>query len=134
MSKAIQMTQADVDRIDHAARVAHETNRAWCVANGDDSQPSWEEAPEWQKSSAVNGVMFHMSNPEAGDSASHDSWMAEKVAAGWVYGDVKDPDATPPTHPCIVPFEQLPKHQQIKDAIFRSIVHAIMGKEDNTDG
>jgi hypothetical protein len=48
--------------------------------------------------------------------------MAEKVAAGWVYGEVKDPDAKPPTHPCIVPFEELPPEQQFKDVLFKTIV------------
>lgn len=104
------------------ARIAHEVNRAWCEFNGDMSQPRWEEAPDWQRESAVNGVQFHIANPDAGDSASHDSWMAEKVASGWVYGPVKDPDAK--VHPCIVPFEQLPKEQQFKDRLFRTIVHA----------
>lgn len=115
-----------MDKIEAAARVAHEANRAWCAANGDMSQPEWDSAPDWQKASAIQGVKFHMENPDAGDSASHDNWMAVKVADGWVYGPEKNPDATPPTHPCIVPFGDLPKEQQVKDAIFRSIVHAIV--------
>lgn len=106
------------------ARIAHEVNREWCVFNGDNSQLAWDQAPDWQRSSAVNGVAFHRANPDAGDSASHDSWMAEKVAAGWVHGDTKNPDASPPTHPCIVPFEELPRDQQFKDRLFRTIVHA----------
>lgn len=115
-----------MDKIEAAARVAHEANRAWCVANGDMSQPSWDDAPDWQKASAIQGVKFHMANPDAGDSASHDNWMAQKVIDGWVYGPEKNPDATPPTHPCMVSFEELPDEQQTKDAIFRSIVHAII--------
>lgn len=114
---------------EQAARVAHEANRAWCVAHGDMSQPSWDDAPEWQKASARDGVAFHMRNPDAGDSASHDNWTAEKVAAGWVYGPDKNPDATPPTHHCIVPFGDLPREQQIKDAIFRAVVHAVCGHD-----
>lgn len=113
------------DMIEATARVAHEANRAWCAANGDLSQPTWDDAPDWQRESALLGVQFHIDNPEAGDSASHDSWMAHKVANGWIYGEEKNPDAIPPTHPCIVPFDQLPKVQQVKDALFRSIVHAI---------
>ena len=104
------------------ARVCHEANRAWCEANQDFSQPRWDDAPEWQRESAINGVMFHRANPDAGDSASHDSWMAEKLATGWKWGIVKDAEIK--THPCIVPFDQLPREQQIKDAIFRAIVHA----------
>ena len=107
------------------AAVCHAANKAWCDSLGDFSQLSWEDAPDWQKSSAKNGVRFHVKNPDAGDSASHDSWMAEKVAAGWVYGEVKDPDAKPPTHHCIVPFEDLPPEQQAKDRLFRAIVHAL---------
>lgn len=104
------------------AKIAHEVNRAWCAFNGDLSQPAWEDAPEWQRSSAINGVAFHRANPDAGDSASHDSWMAEKLGDGWVYGEVKDPEAK--THPCIRPFEELPADQQFKDRLFRTIVHA----------
>lgn len=115
----------DIKQITAIAQVTHAANMAWCVANDDHSQLPWGEAPDWQRESAINGVKFHIANPDADDSASHDSWMAEKVEAGWVYGDVKDPTAEPPTHPCIVPFDKLPKVQQAKDAIFRSIVHAI---------
>lgn len=109
--------------IEATARVAHEANRAWCVANGDMSQPVWDDAPDWQRESAINGVQFHLNNPDAGNSASHDNWMAEKEADGWIYGPIKDPEAK--LHPCMVPFEQLPPEQQIKDALFRAIVRAI---------
>jgi hypothetical protein len=108
---------------DVIARVAHEGNRAWCIAHGDLSQPRWEDAPDWQVRSAIDGVRFHRANPDAGDNASHDAWMAHKIADGWVYGETKDPDAK--THPCLVPFDQLPFEQQAKDRLFRSIVHAL---------
>lgn len=114
----------DSELIDATARVAHEANRAWCMVNGDDTQPTWDEAPDWQKESARDGVLFHVNNPDAGDSASHDNWMAHKKAGGWVYGEVKDPEAK--THPCMVPFDQLPPVQQIKDGLFRAIVHATL--------
>lgn len=42
--------------VDAAARAAHEVNRAYCIALGDTSQPSWDEAPEWQRESAKKGV------------------------------------------------------------------------------
>lgn len=105
------------------ARVAHEVNRAYCQALGDNSQPSWEDAPQWQKDSAMLGVMLHTGNPDAGAAASHESWMAQKVADGWVYGPEKQPDLK--QHPCIVPFDQLPREQQAKDFIFRGVVHAL---------
>jgi hypothetical protein len=69
------------------------------------------------------GVRFHIANPDAGDAASHDSWMEQKRADGWIYGKVKDPEASPPTHPCMVAFEELPPEQQLKDKLFRTTVH-----------
>lgn len=40
--------------IEQTAKTAHEVNRAYCLSIGDISQPSWEDAPDWQKKSAVN--------------------------------------------------------------------------------
>ena len=108
--------------VEELAHMAHEVNRAYCQALGDHSQPSWEDAPEWQRNSAIHGVEMHMQNPDAGPAQSHESWMEEKVAEGWVYGEVKDPEVK--THPCLVPFDELPVEQQAKDFIFRAIVHA----------
>lgn len=105
------------------AKVCHEVNRAYCQALGDNSQPTWEEAPQWQRNSAVAGVRFHLANPQAGPEASHESWLAQKEADGWVFGEQKDPEAK--THPCMMPFSELPPEQQAKDFIFRSIVHAM---------
>lgn len=110
--------------IEALARICHEVNRAYCTALGDLSQAQWEYAPEWQRKSAMTGVKLHLSNPLASPAASHESWMAEKVADGWTYGAAKDPARK--THPCLVPFEQLPVEQKAKDHIFRAIVHAVV--------
>lgn len=112
----------DRKKINRIARVAHEVNRAYCVALGDLSQCVWELAPEWQRESARMGVDLHLSG-EFGPEASHISWMRQKVAEGWVYGAKKDPIAK--THHCLVPFDQLPVAQQAKDFIFRGVVHAL---------
>jgi hypothetical protein len=107
------------------ARVAHEVNRAYCESLGDHSQPSWDDAPDWQRKSAVNGVHFHFQNPQASPSASHDNWLAEKLADGWKAGPLKDP--TKKEHPCCVPYDQLPQEQRSKDFLFRAVVHALKG-------
>lgn len=105
------------------AKVCHEVNRAYCQSLGDTSQPPWDDAPQWQRDSAMKGVALHLNCPMAGPSASHSSWMAEKLVAGWVYGDTKDAEAK--THPCLVPFSDLPAEQQAKDFIFCQIVHSL---------
>lgn len=106
------------------ARVCHEVNRAYCLALGDSSQPTWEAAPDWQKSSALLGVQLHITDPNAGPQASHESWMKQKLEEGWTYGAFKDPENK--KHHCLVPFDQLPREQQAKDYIFRAVVHALI--------
>ena len=113
--------------IDYLARICHEVNRAYCAALGDHSQPAWEAAPEWQRESARNGVKFHMENPEAGPEGSHENWLKQKAAEGWSYGPVKDPELK--THPCFVPYNQLPQEQRAKDYIFTAVVWAITNPE-----
>lgn len=105
------------------AKVCHETNRAYCQTLGDNSQPPWEEAPEWQKTSAVNGVNFHLANPNSKPSHSHEEWLKEKEATGWKYGPTKDPAKK--EHPCFVPYDELPAAQKAKDALFVGVVNAL---------
>ncbi len=109
--------------VQQIAQVCHEINRSFCIAMDDFSQLPWDEAPEWQKESAIKGVEFHLANPSASAAASHDSWLAEKLENGWKLGHVKD--ANEKTHPCILPFSQLPKEQQAKDYLFRQVVHSL---------
>lgn len=97
------------------ARAAHEANRVYCIALGDTSQPTWEEAPDWQKKSArvgVEGVLLKGNGAEA----SHESWLAEKKREGWKFGEMKNPEKK--EHPCFVPYEELPLAQRRKDDIF----------------
>ena len=105
------------------AMVCHQANKKWCEANDDNTQVDWRFAPEWQQKSAIEGVEFRLANPDAPASAMHDNWSKEKIADGWVYGEVKDSEKK--THPCLVPFEELPLYQQKKDKLFSAIVDAL---------
>ncbi len=114
----------DEEKTAGIAKICHEANRAYCESFlGDYTQKPWAMAPEWQRQSAIKGVLFHIANPDAGDAASHENWMRDKLADGWTFGDVKNEVAK--THPCLVPFDQLPPEQQAKDRLFRGIVHAL---------
>ncbi|MDR6886140.1 MULTISPECIES: RyR domain-containing protein [Variovorax] len=105
------------------AQVAHEVNRAYCASLGDTTQPAWADAPDWQRASAVAGVDMHLASPDATPEESHISWFEQKLADGWVYGEVKD--AEKKEHPCMRPYEELPAEQKAKDYLFRGVVHAL---------
>lgn len=105
------------------AEACHEANKVWCEANNDYSQKHFEEAEGWQQDSAIAGVKFRLANPDAKEDAQHNAWMEDKIKDGWVYGEVKD--AEKKTHPCLIPFDQLPEFQQKKDRLFCAIVDAL---------
>lgn len=108
----------DIEKIAH---VCHEANRALQVTSGEDEvSPHFMEAPEWQVQSAFEGVTAALEGqtPEQ----LHESWSAAKTRDGWVFGPVKD--ARTKTHPCLVPYGELPEDQRIKDAVFQAIVRA----------
>jgi len=114
------------------AAICHEANRRYCRELGDSSQKPWEGASWSQQQSALAGVILLMQNPEATDSFLHESWAKRKKAEGWRYGPEKNEEAK--EHPCLVPYEQLPFHQQQKDALFRSIVLALTQGENHGTG
>lgn len=109
--------------LDQVAQLCHNANRDLCWILGDYSQPPFDEAPDWQRQSALNGVSFRLRNPDVTSEQMHINWMKQKTEEGWVYGPVKDPDRK--MHPCMVEYSQLGPEQQLKDYLFGSIVDGI---------
>lgn len=112
------------NKVEVIAQMCHEVNRSWCNINGDKSQPAWEDAPQWQKDSAIAGVKFAIDNPDVTPEMSHESWSKQKIADGWVYGEVKDVNLK--THPCLIPYHELPEMQKSKDKLFLMTVKTMM--------
>lgn len=110
-------------KVEFIAKVAHQVNKAYCESIGDFSQPSWEEAPKWQRDSAVAGVKYHIENPGVTPEDSHKSWLNFKKEDGWKYGSVKDPEKK--EHPCFVPYEELPIEQRTKDYLFKEVIEQL---------
>lgn len=103
------------------ARVCHEANRALQTAYGEVANPPWDLAPRGIRASAIDGVENALSG--ASPEESHENWLKFKRADGWVYGEVKDFDEK--THPCMVPYNELPEEQKIKDHLFIAIVNSL---------
>ena len=104
------------------ARVVHEANRVMQDIDGDEA-PSlpWHAETDHIRGSAVAGV--RAARGGATPEQLHETWCEDKLAAGWRYGEIKDADAK--THPCLVPYAELPEHQQAKDRLFLAIVGAL---------
>jgi RyR domain len=106
--------------VEAIARICHEANRAYCATIGDHSQKEWEDAEQWQRDSACQGVEYAITNPNATAADQHQAWVDAKAADGWSYGPVKDPAKK--QHPCMIPYCHLPVEQRTKDHLFKAIV------------
>ena len=107
------------------AEMCHEANRVIQRALGEEVNPPWSEAPEELRQSATNGVINALDG--ATPEESHENWLAFKEKHGWTYGRVKDFESK--THPCMVPYSELPGEQRLKDIVFTSIVGAFVGEK-----
>lgn len=114
--------------IETIARTTHEANRIIQIITSDPApSPPWDEAPDWQRDSAIEGVQKAIDG--ATPEQLHESWVEFKESDGWVYGPVKDADAK--THPCLVAYEDLPPEQRAKDDLFSVIVRALTEGNEN---
>jgi hypothetical protein len=110
------------------AKTCHEVNRAFCrEVLMDHSHLPWEQTPQSLKDSIFSGVLAHFEDPELTPEESHRKWMEYKSAEGWTFGNNKDADAK--THPCMLPYDQLHKHDRAKDHLFASVCKSFFGSE-----
>lgn len=110
--------------VEMVAKICHEVNRAYTKAIKDVDFPEWEDAPIEHKNSIIDGVKYVILHPLATAEELHNIWMNYKTATGWTYGEVKDTEKK--THPCMVPYWELPKEEQVKDRLFIAVVRASM--------
>lgn len=105
------------------AQVCHSATRRYNVVAGFPSLPPWPALPWSTKQAAIAGVVWVQENPKAALCAQHETWRQCKIAEGWKYGPELDVDNQ--LHPCMVPYEEMPPEQHVKDALFRAIVQAL---------
>jgi hypothetical protein len=101
------------------AHVVHEANRALQRIVGDAVvSPTWWEAPLHQRDGLMHGVRRALAG--ATPEELHEEWVQWRTDRGWRYGLIKDDFAK--THPCLVPYDQLPAEQRVKDHLLLAIV------------
>jgi len=119
-----------MNSITEIAEIAHEANKAYCQTIGDHSHESWDFCHQWQRDSAMDGVRAIQRGVVSRPEQSHENWWKGKEDKGWVYGEKKNTDINVGvlTHPCMVPFKELPAEQQMKDYLFFAIVTILLGR------
>lgn len=110
------------------AQMCHEANRAWCAHWGSDIQPSWGDAPKWQRDSALDGVKHVVKRFKEGHRVTprelHENWMSFKLSSGWKYAAQKN--AQKKEHNCLRPYDELNPKEKLKDKLFLAIVFSFL--------
>jgi hypothetical protein len=107
--------------LDDVARVVHEALAAYCHVIGE-SPATWAETPANSRQGTHSAIDAIIRGKITTRRELHDRWMGDMLRAGFKYGPRRDAEMK--THPCLLPFDDLPKDQQFKDALFLAIVKA----------
>ena len=116
-------------RNDVIVAACHSAWYAYTVLGLGESGEPLVTAPRWQKRSIAEAIEFwdtKMTELNLEGKAentivtvlsplSHMNWCDHKIADGWSYGPIKDPEGK--THPCLVDYDQLPESQKKKDEV-----------------
>jgi hypothetical protein len=113
------------------AEVAHEAHAQLCEVLDPEGRwiPSWHELSAEAQVMILSGVEYVQTHPEVGADEIHENWIQDRRAQGWIHG--VELDAGLKQHPGMVPFEELPFRDQLKDHMFIAIVTALSRRESN---
>jgi len=107
-----------------AARVIHAVIREIQAVNGEQVIAAWPDRTPQEQEQDTATVREHR---EKGVKArqAHEQWMAMRTAGGWTYGPVKDYAAK--TTPLLVPYDDLPWEQRVKDEVYEALIPVLAG-------
>lgn len=95
------------------AELVHFVNNKICELNKEQTI-SWEDLPEYMKDGLILAIKLDQS-PRDG----HETWMKNRLENGWKLGPEKDIEKR--ISPCLVPYDELPYQQRIKDSVRKGI-------------
>lgn len=116
-----ELSQFEIEAASHAA---HEVLRSYSRNVLDDyTHAAWDDVPEESKREVRQNVISIMQYDYTAEK-SHEIWMAQKLASGWRWGNVKNPEKR--EHPCLVEYKLLPEEQRFKDELWVSTVRLML--------
>lgn len=122
-------TEATLPDVSHSidvaqvAQICYAANAAYARTIGEGETKAWSVLDQADRDSYMNGVLYRINHLHASPEDQHNEWARAKQLEGWVHGDVKDVEKK--THPCLVPYYQLPVSQRVKDSLFVAIVKTL---------
>jgi len=104
--------------------VVHNANAVLKKINGEKHEELADMEPNRRAGmkAAIKNALTTDTTPEQ----SHINWLAAQEALGYKYGT--EIDRVNLLHPCMVPYEQLPAEQKLKDDMFVAIIKSFKEK------
>lgn len=112
------------------ARICHSANLTYSRENGEGEQKRWGRISEGEQNSVIDGVKYFIEMGRPTPQQMHANWLRFKTSENWKYGIMKN--AITKEHPCMVPYEDLPADQRLKDELFSAIVRVLT--QDDPEG
>ena len=108
------------------AEITHNAITSYChIVAGTDSI-FWDQLSIDLKGSTISGVNKVLENPDISAEDLHNEWVKYKISQGWTYGEIRD--SSRKIHNCLVPYQDLPKEEKIKDLLFLAITNCFIDK------
>lgn len=115
------MNEISLDKIEIIAKWIYEATRIEAKWSERRIVPEqWEDRGQAFREQFIRVLKKYFEEELPTPEEAHDSWMDAYIKMGWKYGAMRDPVRR--THPDMVPFDDLPKDERDKDAIFLSFV------------
>lgn len=104
------------------AKECHSANDDLMLVNNEvPNLTDWHQMDDHTRSMNIKSVSKIIDNKYITAKDLHNEWMDNKIADGWKYGTVKNPELK--THPLIIEFEKMSDINKLKDQNFIDIVN-----------
>lgn len=109
--------------VEDIAKASHAVIAAMASEFDNNQMPAWDDAEQWMRDSSIETVQAILNDPYLPNSHFHNVWMAQRIAAGWKWGPVRNNDTK--ENPAMVPYDELPPHQRAKDGVLKALVDSL---------
>ncbi len=104
--------------------VVHNANAVLKKINGEKHEELADMEPA--RRAGIKAAIKYALENDTTPEESHNKWLVAQEALGYKYG--VEIDRVNLLHPCMVPYEQLPAAQKLKDDMFMSIINSFKEK------
>ena len=113
-------------KISEVAKIAYQANKAYSEIFDTRIRRDWTKLDQSERDFYIKGALFHLNNPDANESDSHNAWVKDMILKGWSYDKYYNPAKK--THPCIINFNKLTLEQQFKDYMFKGLINLFINR------